>query len=99
MSNETQSDVIFPDLLARCQKAIPVVEEILATARNLMAERVTIDGRVSSKAVEQEQFAAHGLSWLATYVESLRQMSAWALKLQRSWQNMVCYRCKRRFCA
>ena len=82
MSDETQTEVIFPDLLERCQKAIPVVEEILATARNLIAARVTIDGRVSSKAVEQEQFAAHGLSWLATYVESLRQMSAWAQNLQ-----------------
>ena len=82
MSNETQHNVIFPDLLERCQNAIPVIEEILATARNLMSERVTVDGRVSGKAVEQEQFAAHGLSWLATYVESLRQMLAWAQNLQ-----------------
>ncbi len=82
MSNETQSDVIFPDLLERCQSAVPVIENILETARNLMSDRVTIDGRVSGKAVEQEQFAAHGLSWLATYVESLRQMLAWAQNLQ-----------------
>jgi (2S)-methylsuccinyl-CoA dehydrogenase len=82
MSNETQNDVIFPDLLERCQNAVAVIEDILATARNLMSGRVTIDGRVSAKAVEQEQFAAHGLSWLATYVESLRQMSAWAQNLQ-----------------
>ncbi len=82
MSIKTQPEVIFPDLLERCQKAIPVVEEILSTARNLMSKRVTIDGRVSGKAVEQEQYAAHGLSWLATYVESLRQMSAWAQNLQ-----------------
>ena len=82
MSTETQNDVIFPDLLERCQKAVPVVEEILSTARDLMSKRVTVDGRVSGKAVEKEQFAAHGLSWLATYVESLRQMSAWAQNLQ-----------------
>ncbi len=82
MSNETQNDVIFPDLLERCENAVPVIEGILATARNLMADRVTIDGRVSGKAVEQKQFAAHGLSWLATYVESLRQMLAWAKNLQ-----------------
>ena len=82
MSKETQNDVIIPNLLERCRNAIPVIEEILATARNLMSERVTVDGRVSSKAVEQEQFSAHGLSWLATYVESLRQMSAWAQNLQ-----------------
>jgi len=82
MNNETQTEVIFPDLLERCQNAIPVIEDILASARNMMADRVTIDGRVSSKAVEQEQFAAHGLSWLATYVESLRQMLTWAQNLQ-----------------
>ena len=82
MTSETQNDVIFPDLLERCAKAIPVIEDLLATARNLMSNRVTVEGRVSSKAVEQEQFAAHGLSWLATYVESLRQMSAWAQNLQ-----------------
>lgn len=81
MSNDTQIDVIYPDLLELCQKAVPAVEDILASARDLVALKVTVDGRVSGKAVEQEQFAAHGLSWLATYVESLRQMSAWAQKL------------------
>ena len=84
MTDETQNDAIFPDLLERCQTAVPVIENILDTARNLMADRVTIDGRVSGKAVEQEQFAAHGLSWLATYVESLRQMLAWAERLHAS---------------
>ncbi|OUS04570.1 acyl-CoA dehydrogenase [Rhodobacterales bacterium 52_120_T64] len=82
MSNETQTDVIFPDLLIRCQNAVSAIESILETASKLMSVRVTIDGRVSSKAVEQEQFAAHGLSWLATYVESLRQMLAWARRLE-----------------
>lgn len=82
MSNDTQIDVIYPDLLELCQKAVPAVEDILASARDLVALKVTVDGRVSGKAVEQEQFAAHGLSWLATYVESLRQMSAWAQRLK-----------------
>lgn len=82
MSNDTQIDVIYPDLLELCQKAVPAVEDVLASARDLVGLKVTIDGRVSGKAVEQEQFASHGLSWLATYVESLRQMSAWAQRLQ-----------------
>lgn len=82
MSNDTQIDVIYPDLLELCQKAVPAVEDILASARDLVSLKVTVDGRVSGKAVEQEQFASHGLSWLATYVESLRQMSAWAQRLK-----------------
>ncbi len=31
--------------------------------------------------MDQHQFAAHSLSWLATYVESLRQLDAWAGRL------------------
>ncbi|MEM1303156.1 MAG: acyl-CoA dehydrogenase family protein, partial [Pseudomonadota bacterium] len=39
------------------------------------------DGRVSTGLVDANQTAAHGLAWLATYNESLRQMQAWAEKL------------------
>ncbi len=31
--------------------------------------------------IEQNQTAVHGLSWVATYVEGLRQMLAWAERL------------------
>ena len=31
--------------------------------------------------MEQEQRATHGLAWLATYVESLRQLDAYARRL------------------
>ncbi|MEO1724747.1 MAG: hypothetical protein AAFR84_20415, partial [Pseudomonadota bacterium] len=44
----------------------------LGTAR--LREAVTVDGRVSGAALEDNQTAAHGLAWLATYVEALRQM-------------------------
>ena len=36
----------------------------------------------SAAALEEHQFAAHSLSWFATYTEALRQMQAWALRLQ-----------------
>ena len=35
-------------------------------------------GKVDATLLEADQHAAHGLAWLATYVESLRQMQAWA---------------------
>ena len=84
MTNEPQSEALIPDLLEHCQNVIPAIEAVLDSAKSQMAARVTVDGRVSGKAVEQEQFAAHGLSWLATYVESLRQMANWAQNLQSS---------------
>lgn len=82
MSNDTQTKVIYPDLSELCNIAVPAVEKVLDSARELVASKVTVDGRISGKAVEQEQFAAHGLSWLATYAESLRQMSAWSRNLK-----------------
>jgi (2S)-methylsuccinyl-CoA dehydrogenase len=42
---------------------------------------LSVDGRVSGALLEENQTAAHGLAWLATYVESLRQMQAWAERL------------------
>ncbi|MBZ8117274.1 acyl-CoA/acyl-ACP dehydrogenase [Roseovarius sp. LXJ103] len=61
--------------------AIAPAEAILETAKAHLRDLVTIDGRVSGAAVEAHQTAAHGLAWLATYVESLRQMQKWAERL------------------
>ena len=43
---------------------------------------MTVAGKVSAAALEEHQFAAHALAWLATYVEALRQMRAWAGRLE-----------------
>ena len=73
---------ILPDLLTLTRDAIAPAEGLLSAARDTVRARVVVDGRVSSRAVEAEQTATHGLAWLATYVEALRQMQAWAGKLQ-----------------
>ena len=39
--------------------------------------------KISNSALEKDQFLAHGLAWLATYVESLNQMLAWAETLKK----------------
>ncbi|MBC7137827.1 MAG: acyl-CoA dehydrogenase family protein [Defluviimonas sp.] len=70
------------DLLPLTAAALPEVEALLAEAIPALRAAVTVDGRVSGAALEADQFAAHALSWLATYVESLRQMNAWATRLQ-----------------
>ncbi|ASP20635.1 acyl-CoA dehydrogenase [Antarctobacter heliothermus] len=77
----TLDGVILPDLLTLTGAAVAPVEAILETARGHVRDIVVADGRVSGALVEQNQFAAHGLAWLATYVESLRQMQHWAATL------------------
>ncbi len=73
--------VLFPDLLGLTRAALPPVESLFAAAAVEVKARVTREGRISAGALEEHQFAAHALSWLATYVEALRQMRTWAERL------------------
>ena len=77
-------NVILPELLALTEAALPPVETLLDEATKALRSTVTRDGRVSGAALEQNQFAAHALSWLATYVESLRQMRGWAGRISEA---------------
>jgi len=70
--------VVLDDLLTLTDAAIAPAQSILDKALAHMREKVGVDGRVSGGAVEANQYAAHGLAWLATYVEALRQMQNWA---------------------
>ncbi|MEL6208003.1 MAG: acyl-CoA dehydrogenase family protein, partial [Pseudomonadota bacterium] len=73
---------LLPDLLALTKAAVGPAEALLEVACDRV-RAMTLDGdRVSGTLVEQHQTAAHGLAWLATYVESLRQMQLWAERLE-----------------
>ncbi|NGM45675.1 acyl-CoA/acyl-ACP dehydrogenase [Rhodobacter sp. SGA-6-6] len=72
---------LLPDLRGLTAAALPQVEALFANARKVLRGRVTRDGKVSNAAMEAHQSAAHALSWLATYVEALRQLDAWAGRL------------------
>ncbi len=73
---------ILTDLLGLTAAALPAVDDVLARAKAAIAAQVMSDGRVSGALIEAHQTAAHGLAWLATYAESLRQMQGWAMRLQ-----------------
>jgi (2S)-methylsuccinyl-CoA dehydrogenase len=73
--------VILPNLLALTQSALAPADTMLAAAKRTVADLVSHNGRVSGALIEQNQTAAHGLAWLATYVEALRQMQTWADRL------------------
>ncbi len=73
---------ILADLLSLTAAAIPPVEDVLARAKTAVRAIVEDGGRVSGKLIEENQTAAHGLAWLATYAQSLQQMQGWAERLQ-----------------
>ncbi len=77
----TLGSIVLPDLLTLTGAAVAPAEAVLETAKTRVRVMVEQDGRVSGGLIEQNQTAAHGLAWLATYVESLRQMQGWATRL------------------
>ncbi len=80
-SHRFDSAAVLADMPALTAAALGAADALLAAARAALSERV--GGRkVSGRALEADQHAAHGLAWLATYVESLRRMDDWARRLK-----------------
>jgi (2S)-methylsuccinyl-CoA dehydrogenase len=72
---------VLPDLLPLCTAAMPPVEALLAAATDRLRGLVSVAGKPAPDLIDAHQTAAHGLAWLATYAQSLRQMQAWAARL------------------
>nr|WP_319384357.1 acyl-CoA dehydrogenase family protein [uncultured Roseibium sp.] len=82
MSTAALTAAETPESLAeQTAAAVDTLDRLLDLAAQRVRVLVTADGRVSSRLMEQEQRATHGLAWLATYVESLRQLDAYAQRL------------------
>ena len=71
-------------LLSQVAAIQPALDALLAAARAAVLARVSEGGKVSARLIDQHQRAAHGLAWIATYVESIRQMGEWAGRLQQA---------------
>ncbi|MDP5305883.1 acyl-CoA dehydrogenase family protein [Paracoccus sp. 2205BS29-5] len=54
------------------------LEDLQSRATDALRGLVAPLGKVEAEALETHQHAAHALSWLATYVEALKQLSAWS---------------------
>jgi (2S)-methylsuccinyl-CoA dehydrogenase len=77
------SDSLLPHFLGRCEEAVFAAEGLFVAARQSLRMRLGVSGKLDPRKLDLYQRAAHGLSWLATYVEALRQMARWARALER----------------
>lgn len=84
--NATTPTPILADLQTLTQAALPEIEALFTQAREGLKTAVSTGGKVSNQELEAQQFRAHALSWLATYVEALRQLQAWAGRLTEAGQ-------------
>jgi (2S)-methylsuccinyl-CoA dehydrogenase len=69
------------ELITTLSQAVDAVDALFADARRAVAERVVRDGRANPRLLDREQRATHGLAWLATYVEAIRQLAAYTQRL------------------
>ena len=73
---------ILPELLTLTSQAVLAAKAVSDTAKIKLRLLVSDEGRIVNSLIEEHQTAAHGFAWVATYVESLRQMQKWAEGLQ-----------------
>src|SRR5438477_10344271 len=70
------------DLVANAREATATAEALLADATLAVRRRVAADGQVNNRLLDREQRATHGLAWLATYAQAVRQLSAYAERMR-----------------
>jgi len=69
------------DIVACARDAVAAMDALLGDAIAKVRGRVTVEGHVVGRLLDREQRAAHGLAWLATYVEAVRQLGAYAERM------------------
>jgi len=72
------------DLLTLAEGVAGAAEALLADATASVGKRVAREGRAHVHLLDREQRATHGLAWLATYVQAVRQLAAYAARLEDS---------------
>ncbi len=68
-------------LVALSREAARAAETLLAKAKAAVRGLVTVENHPVDRLLDREQRATHGLAWLATYVEAIRQLSAYAERM------------------
>ncbi|MEH6809335.1 MAG: acyl-CoA dehydrogenase family protein [Hyphomonas oceanitis] len=73
---------VMTGLLPAMADAVMALEAYVDAATLAAGKQLkTADGKPDRKALERQQHMAHGLAWLATYLETLRQTSEWASRI------------------
>ena len=80
-SNQPAYEIPVSGLLQLGEEASINAERLLGRAVAEVRKKVSAGGSLDNSIMEREQHACHGLAWLATYVEAIKQASAYAHRL------------------
>jgi (2S)-methylsuccinyl-CoA dehydrogenase len=68
-------------LIVIAREATLAAEAVLRDATAAVRNRVNVEQHTVARLFDREQRATHGLAWLATYVEAIRQLASYAERL------------------
>ncbi|MBU3029615.1 acyl-CoA/acyl-ACP dehydrogenase [Paracoccus sp. XHP0099] len=77
------------DMPQETQAVLSEIEDLQSRATEALRAMVAPEGKVDAALLEQHQHAAHALSWLATYVEALKQLSAWSDRVSGEIEGLI----------
>ncbi|MFL2806305.1 MAG: acyl-CoA dehydrogenase family protein [Paracoccaceae bacterium] len=67
-----------------CENSLKNAEMYLSKLIMVFKAELERDSRSLSKFLDEEQIRAHGVAWIGTYVEALRQLLCWAKNLREN---------------
>ena len=73
--------VVIAGLLATIRQAAQDAEVYFLELRKSLSAVVAPGGKVDRKKIDEEQRATHGLAWVLTYVETLKETANWAERI------------------
>jgi len=73
---------LLPNLIPTLDATAAAAGKLRDQAIQAVSAKVAPGGKIDGDALEREQHVAHGLAWVATYVEALRQVAAYAQRMQ-----------------
>ena len=78
----TSQSPVLSDLIPACRDACSAADHLLVEVRKGVSAKVVRGGKLDGTLLDENQFAAHGYAWVATYVAGLQQMLEWAEQLE-----------------
>jgi len=78
---DLKASPVIPGLTELMGEAVTALEAYLFAATQKARARLAPLGKPDRAALTADQHMAHGLAWLATYVETLREVSNWSARL------------------
>lgn len=77
------------DLQHQTQTVLSEIEDLQSRATEALRGLVAPGGKVDAALLEEHQHAAHALSWLATYVEALKQLTKWSDRVSGEIEGLI----------